>query len=227
MIMPHWSQSLKPLLSLFLQSLCPSCQRSTSQEWCHNCQQQVQRCRSPYPAASWQGSLPVFAWGVYGGALKRAIATLKYENQPQLARPLGQWLAEAWLSSRLSGSQAIVVPVPMYAAKRQKRGFDQAELLAEAFCDFTGLPLRRHGLERVRATQPQFGLSAESREQNLLAAFQLGHEFRHHRPRMPVLLLDDIYTTGATVAAAAETLRAQQIDVCGVVAIAKPTLHQT
>jgi ComF family protein len=224
--MQHWSQSFQPLLSLFLQSLCPSCQRSTPQEWCYDCEQQVQRCRSPHPSASWQGPLPVFAWGVYGGALKRAIATLKYENQPQLARPLGRWLAESWLGSPLSRTPAMVVPIPMHKAKCQERGFDQAEVLAEVFCDFTGLPLRRRGLERVRATQPQFGLSVESREQNLLAAFQLGQELRHHRPMTPVLLLDDIYTTGATVAAAAETLRAQQIEVYGVVAIAKPAFNQ-
>ncbi len=45
----------------------------------------------------WQEPVPVFGWGVYGGSLKRAIAAMKYENQPQIARPLGQWLGEAWL----------------------------------------------------------------------------------------------------------------------------------
>ncbi|MDX2215382.1 MAG: ComF family protein [Oculatellaceae cyanobacterium bins.114] len=220
--MQHWTQSFKPLLGLFLQSFCPVCQRSTPLDLCLDCERQVQRCQHPDPGASWQTPSPVFAWGDYGGALKRAIATLKYENQPQLARPLGHWLANAWLASPLSQTPVTVVPIPMHAAKRQKRGFDQAELLAEAFCDKTGLLLRRQGLERVRATTAQFELSAEARQQNLLGAFQLGREFRHRSPHSPVLLLDDVYTTGATVNAAAQTLRRHQIRVYGVVAIAKP-----
>ncbi|MBD2460010.1 ComF family protein [Oscillatoria sp. FACHB-1407] len=220
--MQRWTQSLKPLLGMFLQSVCPACQRSTPLELCLDCERQVKRCQLSEPGAGWHAPLPVFAWGEYGGALKRAIATLKYDNQPQLAQPMGRWLAHAWLASPLSQTAVTVVPIPMHAAKRHKRGFDQAELLAETFCGVTGLPLRRQGLERVRATDAQFGLSAAARQQNLAGAFQLGQEFRRYASKTPVLLLDDIYTTGATVNAAAQTLRRHQIRVYGVVAIAKP-----
>lgn len=222
--MQDWTRSLKPFLGLFLQSTCPACQRSTPVDLCHGCQRQIQQCRVAHPVASWQAPLPVFAWGDYNGALKRAIALLKYENQPQIAHLLGQWLADAWLASPVSRTPTTVVPIPMHEAKRQKRGYDQAELIAETFCAVTRLPLRRYGLERIRATQAQFGLSVEARQQNLDQAFQLGWEFRRHPPTASVLLLDDIYTTGATVMAAAQTLRAKRIGVYGVVAIAKPIL---
>ncbi|MBC6474997.1 MAG: hypothetical protein GDA48_21150 [Hormoscilla sp. GM102CHS1] len=52
----------------------------------------------------------------------------------------------------------VVVPIPLHADKRLARGFNQAELLAESFCQYTGLPLNRQGLERVRATEALFGL---------------------------------------------------------------------
>lgn len=212
-------------LDLFLESGCSLCQRSTPGELCQGCQRQIQRCQGS--DAQWQEPLPLFAWGMYGGALKRAIATLKYDNQPRLARPLGHWLAQAWLESvekKMLRQQLTVVPIPMYAAKKQQRGYDQAELLAKHFCEFSGLPLQRRGLERVRATEAQFTLSATAREENLSDAFRLSKEFRCRRSSA-VLLLDDVYTTGATARSAMQTLHQHSIEVAGLVAIAKPRME--
>ena len=157
---------------------------------------------------------------MYGGVLKRAIATLKYDKKTQVAQMLGSWLAEAWLNSPFTANQPIVTPIPLHATKLSERGFNQAELLARSFCQVTGLKLRSQGLERTRHTARQFELSGKEREQNLAGAFQLGSDFLHHRPTRSVLILDDIYTTGATARSAAHTLRQAGIEVCGVVAIA-------
>jgi ComF family protein len=216
-----WRQNWGQLLNLVLESPCLLCQRSTAQSLCVACQRQLQDCQLPHPSEFWQKPLPVFAWGAYGGALKRSIAVLKYKNQPQLARPLGQLLAEAWLAAPLALPKSVsVIPIPLHAAKQQQRGFNQAELLAAAFCQQTGLPLQRHGLLRVRETEALFGLTPEARSQTLTNVFQLSSSLLRHPPRA-VLLLDDIYTTGATVRAAAQALRRQQISVIGVAAIAK------
>lgn len=206
-------------ISLFLKSNCPLCQRPTGKVFCIDCARQLQRCQFSDRHIRSTAELPVFTWGMYGGALKRAIAALKYENKPQIAQPLGFWLADAWLNLRSTSSQPIVVPIPLHATKLSDRGFNQAELLARSFCQITGLKLRSQGLERARQTVRQFELSGKEREQNLAGAFQLGADFRR-RPVSPVLLLDDIYTTGATVRSAARTLHQAGIGVCGVVAIA-------
>ena len=217
--MPKWTQKLQGLLNLFLESNCPLCQRPTAKEFCQDCNRRLQRCKLADPSYLWQGELPVFAWGAYGGTLKRAIAALKYENQPQLARPLGYWLAQAWLNSQLASTELIVVPIPLHPDKQKQRGFNQATLLAESFCQTTGLKLQKTGLERVRNTVAQFGLSAKEREKNLAVAFQLGSGFRHCSTKS-VLLLDDIFTTGATAKSAMQTLRQSGIKVGGIVAIA-------
>lgn len=216
------TQTLKSFLNLFLQSNCPLCQRPTDGELCKYCQRQVLSCQFPNPSQFWEGQLPVFAWGVYGGAIKRAIAALKYDNQPQLARPLGHWLGEAWLTSKVAAGtkNLTVVPIPLHANKLQQRGYNQAELLAQSFCDFTRLPLCGDGLERVRATEAQFGLTASKREENLAEAFRVSKKFQLRRQTTPVLLLDDIFTTGATARAAAQTLQQAGIPVYGLVAIA-------
>lgn len=210
------------LLALFLKSNCPLCDRPTDAELCEFCQRQLQRCQLSHPTHFWKGELPVFVWGSYSGALKRAIAALKYDNQPQLARPLGHWLAQSWLNSAAAtrAKKLTVIPIPLHAAKLKQRGYNQAELIAESFCQITGYKQHPQGLERVRQTEAQFGLSVQAREQNLTDAFVMGKRFYKHPPHSPVLLVDDIYTTGATVRAAVKSLRQQGIDVYGVVAIA-------
>ena len=212
--------NLKGLLNLLFESNCPLCQRSTSKEFCHDCQRQVQQCQMASSNCS-VGELPVFAWGVYGGTLKRAIAALKYENQPQLARPLGHWLAQAWSNSQFASTQVIVVPIPLHSDKLHQRGYNQAALLAQSFCDLTGLPLQQKGLERLRDTEAQFGLSLKKRETNLARAFGLGSAFRRHHPASHVLLLDDVHTTGATARSAVHTLHQSKIQVYGLVALAQ------
>ncbi len=204
----------KNLLNLFLQSHCPLCERSTSQELCPNCIRQLQKCHNPNTH-----SLPIFAWGAYGGILKRAIATMKYENHPEIARPLGQLLAQAWLSHQECDRNLVAVPIPLHAEKLKQRGYNQATLIAQSFCEVTGLRLKKHGLKRIKATEAQFGLSASQREENLTEAFGLGSDLRVP-PKFPVLLVDDIYTTGATTRSAIQTLHQSGISVYGLVAVA-------
>jgi ComF family protein len=211
---------LKGLLNLFLNSNCALCQRPTSEEFCLYCSRQLQNCHISDPTFLWENSLPAFVWGNYSGSLKQAIKLMKYENHPEIARPLGQWLGEVWLShSPDSHKNCIVVPLPLNPIKEKQRGYDQAALIAKSFCETTGLRLKLKGLQRVRETQALFGLSPSERKNTLVNAFAIGKDF-YHRPDVPVLLIDDIYTTGATARSAAQTLNNSGIVVSSVAAVA-------
>ncbi|TVP57479.1 MAG: ComF family protein [Nodularia sp. (in: Bacteria)] len=222
--MPTWKHSFHNFLNLFLKSNCPLCQRPTSGEFCPYCTKQLQKCQHKDPAALWRQPIPVFGWGMYGGIVKRAIAVMKYENQPQIARPLGQWLGEAWLLSNVSKceQQPLVVPIPLHPHKQKTRGYNQAALIAQSFCQTTGLKLRLNGLKRVQETEAQFGLSVSERENNLAEAFAVGEELSRRRLHVPVLLVDDIYTTGATTRSAVKILNQNGIAVLGLVAVTTP-----
>jgi ComF family protein len=210
------------LLGLFLKSNCPLCDRPAEREFCASCHRQLQRCQLTLSSHLWAGELPVFVWGNYSGVLKRAIAELKYNNQPQLARPLGYWLGQAWLKTPAANQvkTLTVIPIPLHSTKQQQRGYNQAELIAQSFCEWTGYKHQPLGLQRIRATDAQFGLSVQARQQNLANAFTVGNALSKHLPPSPVLLLDDIYTTGATVRCATQVLQHQGITVYGVVAVA-------
>lgn len=207
-------------VKIFVESTCPLCGRSTPQNFCLDCDRQLHHCQVFPPSWNHSAPLPIFAWGVYQGALKRAIAVLKYDKQSHLATPMGEWMAQAWNEAPSPLANTIVIPIPMHERKKAQRGFNQAELIAKSFCRITGLPLEINGLQRSRITEAQFQLSIQDREQNLKNAFQLGTSFIKKTPAKSVLLLDDIYTTGATAHSAAEVLRANGIRVGGVVVLA-------
>ncbi|MBE9144384.1 ComF family protein [Planktothrix mougeotii] len=210
---------MKALLNLFLKPNCPLCNRPANTELCDYCQRQLLRCRFPQ-GTKFATEIPLCVWGQYKDVLKRAIAALKYNHHTELAKPLGYGLAETWLSTPREMSSVTVVPIPLHATKLKKRGFNQAELLAKSFCEITGLSLAAHGLERIKDTEALHELSPEQRFKKMQSVFNLGQDFRRRRPPGSVLILDDIYTTGATIKAAIDQFQHAKIPVVGVVAIA-------
>ena len=215
-------QIWKSFLNLFLESNCPLCQRPTSQEFCEYCNKQLQKCCLTNCLCSKGNSVPVIAWGRYGGTLKRAIAAMKYDNHPEIARPFGEWLGEVWLQNYGNQTSLIVVPIPMHPLKQKQRGFNQAALIAQSFCQTTGLKLKLNGLQRVKATEALFGLSPTERKETLTQAFEIGKDFRNP-PNVPVILVDDIYTTGTTVKSAMETLSKSGIVVSQIATVTVPS----
>ncbi|WP_013324949.1 ComF family protein [Gloeothece verrucosa] len=211
----------KSLLSLFFKPNCSLCERAASDSLCRDCQRQLKSCQMKNPGQFWQGDLPLFVWGEYGGKLKQAIATMKYNHHPELGTFLGRWLGEAWSKSSRSfpSKKIIVIPIPLHGDKLKERGFNQAALIASGFCQLTGYPLIAKGLERVKDTQAMFSLGTSAREENINKAFKIGKSLLKSFPHSSVLLVDDIYTTGTTVKEAAQTLRLGGIEVMGVVAL--------
>jgi ComF family protein len=210
----------RQLLPLLFRQPCPLCRRLSAAEFCPDCWHQVLACQLETPISGEPGKPQIFGWGNYGGSLKQAIAALKYQNQPRLANPLGRVLAESWLRSALAAKiPLVVVPIPLHNSKRQSRGYNQAELIAASFCRITNFPLRQ-GLERIRNTSAQAVLSRADRLRNLQDAFRVEKNFQQNPPRHPVLLIDDIYTTGATAGSAILKLNQAGIIVYGIAAVA-------
>jgi ComF family protein len=180
------------------------------------------RCGQPGPddpCGACRASSPPFeavrAGGLFGGPLADAIHALKYGGRPALSRPLG-----AWLASRLVlPAGATVVSVPLGRARRIARGYDQASLLADALARSAGPGVRRlrGALRRTRETPPQVGRSRDERARNVAGAFAAARSVAG----LELVLVDDVVTTGATAAAAAEALRLAGARSVVVVALAR------
>ncbi len=139
---------------------------------------------------------------VFDGLLRDAVHRLKYHSRQRMARPLGALLADHLHIHPLPCDA--LVPVPLHPHRLAERGFNQAELLAREVARATGLPLLVGPLVRIRATRQQALLDTSGRIANVADAFV----WRGPPPPACVALVDDVLTTGATVNACAQALRA-------------------
>ena len=170
------------------------------QPLCHLCQEQ--------PPAFARAA----AYGVYEGELRGMLHLLKYAGMLPIGRRLGQRLAPAVAALPIpADAPVLIVPVPLHPAKRRSRGFNHAELIARGLVSMLRqtCPGRRWRvmtsvLERRRATESQSRLSPEGRQRNLRGAFRVRDAARIQGRQ--VLLIDDIYTTGATAKACTRAL---------------------
>ncbi len=207
-------QRLTPWL---LKAECLLCERPVDQnrfhQLCRRCAGQLQQCQRQ---TEQQRTANLLIWGYYQDSLRRLLHQLKYQNQPAIAKILGQLLAQTWQQHRLP--KCVVVPIPLHPSKRAQRGYNQAELIARSFCQFTGLPCHPQILQRTKATDAQHGLSRTQRHTNLQSAFSTVDQ--QHRS-LPILLVDDIYTTGATIQAATSCLTRSGASVWGSLVVAR------
>jgi len=137
----------------------------------------------------------------FAGPLQHALHRLKYKRDIILADTLARELAGAWLAYRLPAWT--IMPVPLSTERLRARGYNQAALLARGLADLAALPYQPRGLRRVRHTHSQVGLPAQARVLNVQGAFSAD---RHLVAGNSYILVDDICTTGATLAACAAAL---------------------
>ena len=144
------------------------------------------------------------ACGIYEGALRAAVLALKRE--PFVSERLAGLLAAAQRREPLE-SATLVVPVPLHAERERERGFNQAALLARALSGRAGVRLDEWSLARVAGSvRHRAGMDARGRRETVEGAFEVA------RPRLVrgerVLVVDDVFTTGATASACAAALKA-------------------
>ena len=223
------SRAAAPILDLIAPERCGAC-GDEGALFCTSCRAALLAPGAVSLHPPPQGVRAAATVGSYVDGLDAALRTLKFHGVPRLARPLGAALAApiAAVTAELEGAAPILVPTPTDPARRRERGFDHALLLAAAAGEATGLRVVEL-LERTRAVEPLHGLGRAERRRALDRAIAI-------RPGVNalalldrealVILVDDIWTSGATFEAAARALTAAGWQHIAAVAVAREPLRE-
>ncbi len=175
---------------------------NAAEEYCPDCMNRAQRGLSEHAFVSgrslyeYDSVAPSIYRFKYGG--RREYAAFFGE---ELARYLGEYIRDRGIEG--------LIPVPLHRSRQRKRGYNQAKLLAKSLSGYTGVPVYDKILVRTKNTLPMKRLNPAERQNNLKKAFNI----RQNDVKLKVvLLIDDIYTTGTTVDAAARVLLAAGVE---------------
>jgi ComF family protein len=135
---------------------------------------------------------------------RQLVHGLKYRDRLELAGWMADWMARA--GADVLAEADIIVPVPMHRRRLWSRRFNQSAALANTIAARSGKPAVLSAVQRVRPTRQQVGLTAGERDKNVRGAFRVPDSERLAVAGRKVLLIDDVYTTGATVKAATRAL---------------------
>ncbi len=156
---------------------------------------------------------------LFEGPVRELVHRFKYGKKVQHSRPLALLAARELAGFAAESAADLVIPVPLHRKRLRQRGFNQAVLLGEVLGKQWRLPLARSALSRIRWTEPQVNLSAAERGANVRGAFAVRDPNAIEGRR--IILVDDVYTTGSTVAECARTLKKGGAEAVFVVTVAR------
>lgn len=154
----------------------------------------------------------------YNEVARGLVAQLKYADRPELARLCGRLMVRA--GAEFWDERPVLVPVPLHPLRQLTRRFNQSAELARVVGQQTGLPVVTL-LRRKRATRQQVGLSGDARRRNVQGAFEAHPALLERLKGRPVVLVDDVLTTGATLRAATAALKRGGIDAIDALTFAR------
>lgn len=190
--------------------ICPDCMRTVSyvgEPVCLKCGKPVGSDEAEYcsdcskKAHVYDQACAVYE---YSRNVKNSIYRFKYYNKREYARIYAKQIADKCGGMIRAWSPDVLIPVPIHSSRLKERGFNQAELIARELEHFTGIPMDSESLVRAVKTVPMKELDNTQRVKNLQNAFQADKKVVKYRK---VLIVDDIYTTGATFDACATVLK--------------------
>lgn len=140
----------------------------------------------------------------YDDCVRQSIAAFKYHGRREYREFYAREMAKGFYELALRWQPEALIPIPLHASRKRKRGYNQAELVARELGRLWGVPVDTGLLRRRKKTLPQKQLNERQRRENLKAAFFILADKVKYKT---VILIDDIYTTGSTMDAAARILK--------------------
>lgn len=186
-------------LDLVFPPMCHGCGR-VDYEWCPQCTLELEAVPIIPRVIPSDALTGLCATGKHERLLQQALQALKYNNQRGLGKPLGERLVTTL--PQLNWTFDTIIPVPLFADRLQKRGYNQSYILSQQIEYAMQVPSEPDWLQRYRDTNQQVGLNAQERKENVKDAFIATSDVAGKS----ILLIDDVVTTGSTIEACATAL---------------------
>ncbi len=214
-----------------LERRCLACEADLGKEsddgvLCRNCRETLLELAGEFKdeeeaagkQCEWPGG-PVYVHCAYPyrGAARKLVHRLKFDRDRRAAIPFVY--AMSFLPAE---DEELIIPIPTTARRKRKRGFNQAEVLARGLAECFGMPIDVRALFRTDDRDPQAGLRGEERLCNLSGTFRANPAIVHGKR---VLLVDDVYTTGATAREAVRALKTAGCEWAGMLAACRAGLN--
>jgi ComF family protein len=206
--MPVLPNLLKPLTNFVFPPVCAVCGgklENLETPICDACWQALEADDGPAfdPESRDYTFSQIQAVWKFSEAFQKVIHFLKYDHKRSVGRKMGALMAGAVEKAYFNGVDRLV-PVPVHHTRRRERGYNQAEVIGRALSEKAGIALDTGALKRVRKTGTQTKLTKRSRGKNISGAFMARGDFKGGT----VMIVDDVFTTGATVNECARALKA-------------------
>jgi ComF family protein len=159
----------------------------------------------------------------YGPVARSLVHQLKYGDRLEIAALLGRMMCHT--GRELFKLSDIIVPMPLHPWRLWTRRFNQAALLASTVSQISGLPWHGNICTRIKNTPSQIYLKRAQREKNLKQAFALQNTHSGKIKNRRVLIIDDVFTTGASVNSLSETLKKAGAETVNVLTFARVLIH--
>lgn len=231
-----WSYLKEGFLNLIYPYSCENCgkiiRESKGYAICDNCFKKIRLISTPYCYQCGKPLLPLVSFeenalcadcstkkkhfyfnrsvAYYQGVMRKCIHLLKYKKQVKLIQPLGDLMVNYLEGDSLYNVQEIdlIIPVPLFKDDLKKRGFNQSSLLAKYIADYFSIYFCDNWLIKDKKNVSQVGLSKNERKNNVKDVFSINSSISLNKKDVSnVLLIDDIFTTGATVEACCREIK--------------------
>lgn len=141
------------------------------------------------------------------GLVREMLHRLKYQNRPEVGILMGELLAKQFQKADWFKNIDAIVPIPLHPKRQVKRGYNQSEIIAQGIANITDLPILNKAVKRTKNTSSQTDKSRSQRLDNVKDAFMV-HQAKSLNNKH-ILLLDDVFTTGATLSTCGKTMLEQ------------------
>lgn len=211
--MNHLRKIWEFALDIFFPPICLNCRKYLEKEEktnliCNSCHKSIEINKILFRSSP--DFLLAAASSYENEALKNLIHYFKYERFLAAEKPLREILIE-YLGKVFAGwdlTDFIIIPIPLHPKRLHSRGFNQSEILANIISKHFDIPLKTGILKRVKNTKPQIETkNHKEREENLKGSFEISADYKDMLKNKNIILVDDVYTSGATMNAAIRIIR--------------------